>query len=80
MVSYAVHYLYSSCVHRIAKDRVEEVLTTLWMWCLAGLPLDLVLWFHQGIERLHRCYLFLADRFLYGHLRTSDIQETFVLD
>ena len=54
----------------------EVVLAVVWMWRLAGLPLDFVLWFHQGLKCLHRCYLFLTDRFLYCHLRAPDIQET----
>lgn len=41
----------------------------------AGLPLDSVLRQHQGVERLHRCHLLLADRFLYGVVRTAAFQE-----
>ena len=73
MVSHAVHKPDSAGVYRFAKGRVAEVPAALWLWGLAGTTLDIVLWQHQGLERLDRCDLFLSDRLLHGPFRTPHL-------
>ena len=79
MVPHAPDQCHSAGVHRTAPRGMEEVPATLWLWRPARTALDALLWQYQGIERLHRCYLLLADRLLHSAVRAHDSEEALLV-
>ena len=80
MVSHGVYQRYTAGVYRLAQGGLAQVSAAVRLWSTAGIPLDIVLWQHQGIERVDRCNLLLADRILYGYTGADDLQATTVVD
>ena len=80
MVSHGVYQCYSAGVYWSAQGGLAQVSAVMRLWSAIGIPLDIVLWQHQGIERVDRCNLLLADRILHGYIGASDLQAKTVVD
>ena len=80
MVSHGVYQRYTAGVYRSAHGGVAQDSAVVRLWSAIGIPLDTILRQHQGIERVDRCNLLLADRILHGYIGASDLQAKTVVD